>query len=193
MTDDGLGHTEDQGATFTKKHGRTYHGYKAHIATNTQGVITDHVFDMAKGHDSQHMGQLIEEEDQGVYADSGYMHKDRKQRLESDSVFCGIVERLVRGPSQLTRKQVEHHRACAAIRAIVEHPFAWMKHMGYRFVRYWGLVRNGFDLALMVVAYNFKRCFSLVKPVTCARSVCAEVGKTSDDQNKTGRQPTYPL
>jgi len=77
----GLGHTEGQGATFTKKHGRACHGYKAHIATNTQGVITDHVFDTAKGHDSQHMDQLIEEEDQGVYADRGYLHQDCKQRL----------------------------------------------------------------------------------------------------------------
>ena len=162
--DDGLGHTKDKAATYTKKHGRTYHGYKAHIATDTQGLITDYVFDTAKVHDSKHMDQLIEGESKEVYADSAYMDKDRKARLEAKGVFCGIIERRVRGQDELTPEQVKHNRLCASVRAIVEHPFAWMKNMGYRFVRYRGLARNGLDFALMAVAYNFKRSFSLLKP-----------------------------
>ena len=159
--DNGLGHTKDPSATYTKKHGRTYHGYKAHIATDTRGLIKDYVFDTAKVHDSKHMDPLIEGESKAVYADSAYMDKDRKARLEGDGVFCGVIERRVRGQEELTDEQVKHNRACAAIRAIVEHPFAWMKGMGYRFVRYRGLARNGFDFALTAMAYNFKRSFSL--------------------------------
>ena len=159
--DDGLSHTKDPSATYTKKHGRTYHGYKAHIATDTRGLIKDYVFDTAKVHDSKHMDPLIEGESKAVYADSAYMDKDRKARLEGDGVFCGVIERRVRGQEELTDEQVKHNRACAAIRAIVEHPFAWMKGMGYRFVRYRGLARNGFDFALTAMAYNFKRSFSL--------------------------------
>ena len=137
--DGGLSHTKDPSASFTKKHGRTYHGYKAHIATDIQGLITDYVFDTAKVHDSKHMDQLIEGESKAVYADSAYMDKARKARLEDDGVFCGVIERRVRSQATLTDEQVEHNRLCAAIRAIVEHPFAWMKGMGYRFVRYRGL------------------------------------------------------
>ena len=85
--DGGLSHTKDPSASFTKKHGRTYHGYKAHIATDTQGLITDYVFDTAKVHDSKHMDQLIEGEQEAVYADSAYMDKARKARLEDDGVF----------------------------------------------------------------------------------------------------------
>lgn len=165
-TDDGLGHTKDKSASYTKKHGRTHHGYKAHIATDTRGVITDYVFDTARVHDSQHIDQLIEAEDQAVFADSAYMDKDRKARLEGDGVFCGIIERRVRGQDELTHEQVEHNRLCAAVRAIVEHPFAWMKNMGYRLTRYRGLARNAFDFACMAIAYNFKRSFSLIKAAT---------------------------
>lgn len=165
-TDDGLGHTKDNAASFTKKHGRTYHGYKAHVATDARGIVTDYVFDTAKVHDSQHIDQLIEGEAKAVYADSAYMDKDRKARLEGDDVFCGIVERRVRGQDELTAEQVKHNRACAAVRAIVEHPFAWMKGMGHRAARYRGLTRNAFDFACMAVAYNFKRSFSLIEPAT---------------------------
>ena len=165
-TDDGLGHTKDKGASYTKKHGQTYHGYKAHIATDRRGVITDYVFDTARVHDSRHIEQLIEGENRAVYADSAYMDGDRKARLEGAGVFCGIVERRVRGQDELTPQQVRHNRLCAAVRAIVEHPFAWMKNMGYRFARYRGLARNGLDFALMAVAYNFKRSLSLVQPAT---------------------------
>lgn len=162
-TDDGLGHTKDKSASYTKKHGRTYHGYKAHVATDRQGFVTDYVFDTAKVHDSKHIDQLIEDEDQAVYADSAYMDHKRKARLESEGVFCGIIERRVRGQTELTAEQIKHNRLCAAVRAIVEHPFAWMKNMGHRLTRYRGLTRNAFDFACMAVAYNFKRSFSLIE------------------------------
>ena len=41
--DDGLGHTKDKAASYTKKHGKTYHGYKAHVATDANGIITNYV------------------------------------------------------------------------------------------------------------------------------------------------------
>ena len=42
-----------------------------------------------------------------------------------------------------------------------EHPFAWMRNMGYRKVRYRGLARNALDFGLLAAAYNLKRSFSL--------------------------------
>jgi len=95
-TKDGLGNSRDKAATYTKKHGRTYHGYKAHIATDTRGMIKDYVFDTAKVHDSNHMDQLIEGESTAVYGDSAYMDKKRKKRLEKKGVHCGIIERSPR-------------------------------------------------------------------------------------------------
>lgn len=161
-SDDGLDHTKDKAATFTKKHGWTYHGYKGHIATDANGMAVDYVFDTACVHDSKHIDQLIEGETHSVFADSAYMDKARKARLEGDGTFCGIIERRVRGQADLSQAQKEHNRLCASFRAIVEHPFAWIKQAGgfYR-TRYRGLARNAVDFALGLMAYNFKRSLSL--------------------------------
>lgn len=162
-TKDGLSSTKDRTASYTKKHGRTYHGYKAHIATDTNGMIKDYRFDTARVHDSQHMDDLIADERDSVFADSAYMDKKRKARLQEQGIFCGIIQRKVRGQKKLTREQKWHNRLVAGIRAVVEHPFAWMKNTGYRRVRYRGLSRNGLDFGLHAIAYNFKRSFSLSK------------------------------
>jgi IS5 family transposase len=153
--------TRDQTASTTRKNGRSYHGFKAHIATDTNGIIKDYRFDTARVHDSQHIDELTAEENHSVFADSAYMSSDRKQKLESRGVFCGIATRRVRGQSDLTWQQKWHNRLVAGIRAVVEHPFAWMKNTGYRRARYRGLSRNGMDFALHAIAYNFKRSFSL--------------------------------
>jgi IS5 family transposase len=164
-TKDGLSSTKDRTASYTKKHGRTYHGYKAHIATDANGMIKDYRFDTARVHDSQHIDDLIADEHHSVFADSAYMDQKRKAELEDKGIFCGIIQRKVRGQKELTSEQKWHNRLVAGIRAIVEHPFAWMKNTGYRTVRYRGMSRNGLDFGLHAIAYNFKRSFSLLKSV----------------------------
>jgi IS5 family transposase len=162
-TEDGLGHTRQKAATYTQKHGRKYHGYKAHVATDGNGLIKDYVYDTASVHDSKHIDQLIEGETQAVFADSAYMDKDRKARLEGDGVFCGIIERRVRGQAELSEKQKAHNRLCASFRAFVEHPFAWIKRTGgFLRTRYRGLRRNALDFGLRAIAYNIERSLSLM-------------------------------
>jgi len=154
-TKDGLGHTKGECVTYTRKHGKTYHGYKGHVAPDPRGIVKDYRYDTAKVHDSQHIDDLIEQEKAAVYADSAYMDEERKRALKERGVFCGIVERRVRGQEELTAPQKLHNRLVAGIRAIVEHPFAWMKRIGVGKTRYRGLSRNGLDFALHLVAYSF--------------------------------------
>jgi IS5 family transposase len=162
-TEDGLGNTKQKTATYTKKNGCTHHGYKAHIATDGQGLIKDYVYDTASVHDSKHIDQLIEGEQNAVFADAAYMEKKRKARLENDGVFCGIIERRVRGQDELTDQQKSHNRLCASIRAMVEHPFAWIKRTGgFLCARYRGLRRNALDFGLRAIAYNIERSLSLM-------------------------------
>jgi len=158
--------TRDKTASYTKKNGRTYHGFKAHIATDTNGIIKDYRFDTARVHDSQHIDDLITDEQHSVWADSAYMSSERKKDMQGKGVFCGIIQRRVRGQKELTPEQKWHNRLVAGIRAVVEHPFAWMKNTGYRRARYRGLSRNGMDFALHAIAYNFKRSFSLQEVMT---------------------------
>jgi len=157
--DDGSS-TRDTTASYTKKNGKSYHGFKAHIATDTNGIIKNYRFDTARVHDSQHIDDLTVHEKHSVFADSAYMDSQRKKKLEDKGVFCGIIQRRVRSQKELTPGQKWHNRLVAGFRAVVEHPFAWMKNTGYRRARYRGLQRNGLDFALHAIAYNFKRSFS---------------------------------
>jgi len=170
--DDGFErHTHDRAATYTKNHGTLRHGYKAHIATDTRGMITDWVFDTARPHDSNHIDQLTEAERTAVYADSAYGSKERRARLGERCVLDRIVYKRVRGQKELSADQKRHNTACSKVRAFVEHPRAWMVKMGYTVARYRGLTRNALDFSLMAVAYNFKRSFSLLgQPLTPARA-----------------------
>jgi IS5 family transposase len=163
-------HTRDGCADYTKNHGTLRHGYKAHVATDTRGMITDWVFDTARPHDSNHAEHLLRDERTAAYADSAYSSKERRERLRGNGVTDRIVHKRVRGQAQLTAQQKAHNTACSKVRAFVEHPRAWMVKMGYTAARYRGLVRNALDFALTTVAYNFKKSFSLLgRPLTRPR------------------------
>ena len=81
--------------------------------------------------------------------------------LEARGVAAHLCHRRVRGQKQLTDEQRAFNRAVSKVRALVEHPFAWIKRMSGARVRYRGCVRNAVDFALAAVAYNFRRSFSI--------------------------------
>lgn len=91
--EDGVTHTRDPGATFTRKQGRACRGYKAHIATDGNGVITDYRFDTAATHDSKHADELMADELDGglVFADSAYIVRQRAfcYRFDAGEIDAG--------------------------------------------------------------------------------------------------------
>lgn len=153
--------TADPCATKTYKHGRAYHGYRVHVATDRRSIIKDFVYDTASVSEHTHFDALAAAEDTAVWADSACRSKDRVQKLEQRGVFAGICHRRVRGQKELTAEQRAFNRLVSGVRAMVEHPFAWIKRMTGGRTRYRGLSRNALDFALAAVAYNFKRSFSL--------------------------------
>lgn len=167
-------HTRDRCASYTKNHGTPRHGYKAHLATDKRGIVTDYVFDTAKVHDSQHADYLLREETRAAYADSAYRSRERVEKLRERKVMPWLVQKRVRGQAELTPGQKLFNRACSKVRAFVEHPRAWMVKMGYTAARYRGLLRNAMDFAHTAAAYNLKRSLSLLgKPLTQPRAVPA--------------------
>ncbi len=154
--------TADPCASKTVKGGRAYHGYRAHVATDRRGVVTDYVYDTASVSEHTHFDHLARDERRAVFADSGCRSRDRVQRLRDRGVVAGICHRRVRGQRELTPQQRRLNRLVAPIRAFVEHPFAWVKQrLNNRRCRYRGLARNALDFALSAVAYNFCRAFTL--------------------------------
>ena len=183
---DGQGKPSPTADRCAVKRKRPYFGYKAHIATDLNGIITDYVYDTAKVAEIRHMDQLIQTQvdrvaelrgdaaEDGamrgaVFADSAYMDFQRKKKLTQQGVFCGVIERRGRssksgGKKQLSPEQRAHNRLCAGFRAAVEHPFAMLKNTGgFHRTRYRGLTRNALDFCLGAITMNLRRGLSLLR------------------------------
>jgi IS5 family transposase len=144
------------------KGGRSYFGYRAHVATDRRGLITDYVYDTASVSEHGHFDHLARNERKAVFADSGCRSWDRVRGLRDRGVVAGLCHRRVRGQKELTAEQKRLNRLIAPIRAFVEHPFAWIKtRLNHRRCRYRGLARNALDFALSAVACNFCRSLTL--------------------------------
>jgi transposase, IS5 family len=126
--------------------------------------VVDYRFSDAAPHDSNFIDELTEHETRIVVADSAYRSHEREAALTARGVTCAIAFKRQRGQKDLPPLLKKLNRMIASVRAVVEHPFAWMRAMGYRRVRYRGRRRNEVDFVLNLIAYNWKRSLSLVKP-----------------------------
>jgi transposase, IS5 family len=154
--------TRDAEAGFTQKHGTKYHGYKMHTATDTSGVITRVLVSPANDHDSKHVEPLIKDERRAVFADSAYSDQERRERLEKRGVLPAIIYKRNRGQAELSEWQKRFNRLVSKVRAIGEHPYAWMKRlMNFTACRYRGLRRNAYDFVMTAAAYNLRKSASL--------------------------------
>ena len=154
----------DKDASYTSKRGRKHHGYKIHIATDTNSIIKDVITTTAKTHDSTQFDALIADETKAVFADSGYMSQTRKRELRAKGIFNGITERRVRGQSKLRTKQSKNNTKFSKVRALVELPFAFIKKlMKYTETKYLGLHKNSQHVFLIAAAYNLRRMPNLIQ------------------------------
>ena len=152
--------SRDPEALFTRKNGETCHGYKRHIAADTRGIVKDYRSSDAAPHDSNFIDELTADETRMVVADSAYRSAQREKELGLRGVCCAISFKRKKGQAGLPPLLKKLNGLIASVRALVEHPFAWMKNMGYRRVRYRGKRRNELDFALNLIAYNWKRSLS---------------------------------
>jgi len=158
--------TRDPEAGFTKKNGKTSHGYKLHVAVDHSGLITHKETTPANVHDSQKLAPLIAHETVAVHADSAYKSQAVDERLKQRGLQNGILEKRVRGQAELSEEQKAANRGKSKLRARVEHPFAWIKKpFGKLMVRYRGLKKNTQHQSLLCAAYNLKRAASMLCPV----------------------------
>ena len=148
----------DEDASYTSKRGRKHHGYKVHIATDTNSIIKEVITTTAKVHDSTQFDELTKDEEKAIFADSGYMSQDRKRKLRAKGIFNAITERRVRGQSKLRPKQSKNNTKFSKVRALVELSFAFIKKlMGYTETRYLGIHKNSQHVYLIAAAYNLRR------------------------------------
>ena len=149
--------TRDTDASFTKKHSRSYHGYKHTTNTGTNGkYIKDTFTSTAKDHDSIHLDKVIDGTEETLFADSGYASKELKKQFRKEGRFFGIINRAYRNhPLSRSQKKVNHKRS--GVRCRTEHPYAEIKIRMFFKARYKGLRKNSWHFRMTAAAYNLKR------------------------------------
>jgi IS5 family transposase len=152
----------DNDADFTRKRGKTYYGYKGHIAIDEESeVIKKLEFTKASVHDSVMFDQLVDYSEESVLADKGYANKERREKLESKGIFDGILEKGYRNKT-LSKTERKLNRILSTIRNKVERPFAYMKRvLGYSRCSYYDHGRNQFEFIFKALVYNIRRMITL--------------------------------
>ncbi len=110
----------DKDADFTKKRGKTYYGYKGHIAIDEDSEIIKTVgFTKASIHDSSQFDQLIDYSEEAFFADKGYANKNRRKKLEKRNIFDGILSKGYRN-KPLSKSEIKLNQLLSSVRNKVE-------------------------------------------------------------------------
>lgn len=148
----------DPDAAWTKKEGKYFFGYKAHVAMD-QGsrIVRRATFTPANINDSVPADALICGDEETVYADKAYDSNARREKLKALGIRDGIARRANRW-HQMRRWMVRRNELISYARAPVEPLFALLKNT-YRFSRscHRGLARNSATFYLALTAMNLKR------------------------------------
>ena len=151
---------KDLDARWTKKNGQSYFGYKNHINIDVDyGFIRRYEVTDAAVHDSQVLGTLLDDENEGegIWADSAYRSKLIESVLQMLKFLSHINERAYRN-HPLTEKQKEANRERSKVRAKVEHIFGnWVNSMGGKLMRSIGQQSVKATVGLKNLVDNLKR------------------------------------
>ena len=112
---------KDRDARWTKKHNRSYFGYKDHVKTDVKSkFILKATVTAAHVHDSQEVEHLTKKGDNILYGDSAYIGEGIEKILKKKEIEGHICERAYRNKA-LTQEQKESNREKSRIRARIEH------------------------------------------------------------------------
>ena len=121
------GPKQDPDASVTRKHGRSYFGYKGHAAADLSGIVTGYRFGTAREHDGRYLDELCAGETRAVYADAMYDSRARRASLEARGVEAHIAYQRRRGQEKLHSWQAKANAMVARTRCKIEHVFARLK------------------------------------------------------------------
>jgi IS5 family transposase len=155
---------KDRDARWTKKHGKSFFGYKNHVNADAKHkLIRRYEVTDAAVHDSQPLDELLSEGNTSadVFADSAYRSAEIEAKLKARGLRSRIHRRATRN-HPLSDAQTRANRARSTIRARVEHVFgAQQTTSGGRIVRTIGIVRARAKIGLQNLAYNIRRLVTL--------------------------------
>lgn len=128
-----------------------------------------------------------------VWADKGYIDKEREERLRAKGWRLHIQRKGQSGRA-LSQCQEQRNRRIAKTRARVEHVFASLEQMGGKALRSIGLARATLHLNWKAATYNLRRLCSLVEagPTPFLKPQMAlQRTKRPDQGPSRGRKPPH--
>jgi len=151
---------KDVDARWAKKNGKTYYGYKNHVAVDVKHkLIRGYQVSDASVHDSQVFEELLDENNssRAVYADSAYRSEQAIQKLQ-ERRFRGHIQRKGCKNRKLTKREQQGNRTRAKIRSRIEHVFGVQAMVaGNLILRCIGIIRARTKIGLRNLAYNINR------------------------------------
>lgn len=159
-----VGSPHDPEATWAKKGGRRYFGYKSHIGAD-QGsrIIRKAKLTTAAVADTTVFEELLSGDEAAVYADAAYDKKARRAALKARGVKDRIAHRGNKH-HPITARQKRRNDGIGRRRYQVEQVFAFAKRIvGWTRVRYYGLKRNAVHMFLICTALNLDRMAVLTR------------------------------
>jgi transposase, IS5 family len=155
---------KDRDARWTKKHGKSFFGYKNHVNADVRHkLIRRYEVTDAAVHDSQPFDALLTKGNTStdVFGDSAYRSAETEVKLRARG-YRSRIHRRGRRNHPLSDAQTRANRAKSSIRARIEHVFgAQQNSMGGRIVRTIGIVRARAKIGLQNFAYNIRRLVTL--------------------------------
>ncbi len=152
----------------TKKGNEWYFGMKVHAGVDAgSGYVHTITGTSANMHDVSETANLIREDDEVAYGDSGYLGAQERPEIKDDAVLSKVEFRINKRPSSLKMaddfkginwdKKMEHDKS--AIRCKAEHPFLIVKRqMGYAKVAYRGIEKNMNRFHVLFASANLLMC-----------------------------------
>jgi transposase, IS5 family len=151
---------KDKDARWTKKHGKSYYGYKNHVGIDkAHKLIRKWDTTDASVHDSQKLDDILDENNTGrtVWAHSAYRSAEIEAKLKAKGLKSRVHLKGVRG-RPLSEKEKETNTARSEVRARVEHIFGHQEtSMGRKIIRTIGAARARFKIGMMNLGYNMRR------------------------------------
>jgi transposase, IS5 family len=162
---------KDKDARWTKKHERSYFGYKNHIGVDRRHkLVRRYGVSDASVHDSQKLEDILDTSNTAsdVWADSAYRSDEIEEKLAGRGLKSHIHRRAYRN-RELREAEKAANTARAKVRARVEHVFGDQKNgMGAGTVRTIGIVRARCKIGMTNLVYNMRRFVCLERMAAAA-------------------------
>ena len=160
----------------TKKGGQYYFGAKAHVAVDAgSGYVHDVETTAANVDDRDTVYEIIRQDDEVVYGDSGYIGIEKREEIADDPILSGIDYRINEKRSKIPKNYAGQMEAFAkyqeqrksATRSKVEYVFHIVKDIfGFRKTPYKGIKKLQARLCMSFLSANLYMCGKAKRSLT---------------------------